>query len=397
MKILGFVSTNLSAEANHSANAKRVINFYKELSKYHTIDILSIVPLRCNRDTLRINNNLTIYKLSLPHTTVCHYLQKFKLLPLVFVAKLHEFSSIFCSRYLNNDYDVYQIDSLLLYGLVRKRLIRQKIVYASHNVELDWYDPMIRECWFSNAATAFLKNLEGELCRRATLITTISEQDRDRFSKIYTIDKSKICHIPMGYEPESHQSSSVTVEEIKGNHGIPLSSKVVLFCGSDFYGNRDALLSITKDIAPHLENRVTVVLVGTIGQYYRKIYPLGHRNIIALGFVENIREIYSISDLAINPVLSGSGANVKLIDYLASNLEVVTTPFGMRGYDDLSDQVHLCEIEKMAAKINWCLKGHEKKNNSVKISQYQWPQIVDKASRVYEKVLLKPAYKNRKN
>jgi len=81
MKILGLVDINILAGENHSASAKRIINFYRQLSRWHSIDILNVVPIKCNKDTLYINNNLTIYKISLPYTTVCYYLNKFRIMP----------------------------------------------------------------------------------------------------------------------------------------------------------------------------------------------------------------------------------------------------------------------------------------------------------------------------
>lgn len=147
---------------------------------------------------------------------------------------------------------------------------------------------------------------------------------------------------------------------------------------------------MTKDIMPLLDEKIIAILLGTIGRYFKKMYPQGFLNIIALGFVENIQEIYSVSDLAINPMMSGSGANVKIIDYLAAGLEIISTPFGMRGYDDMEDQVHTCSVKAMAKEINRFFKQPGKKKNTGKVAQYQWPLIVAKVNGEYEKIYDKP-------
>ncbi len=393
MKILGFASINISAGENHSASAKRIINFYRQLSRWHSIDILDVVPVRCNKDTLHINNNLTIHKISLPYTTICYYLNRFRIVPEIFVSIFHELFSFSCSCYFKKDYDVYQIDSFSLYGLIRKRLAGKKLIYASHNVELDWHKPIIQSCFFSAPALRYLEKLEGELCRRASLVTTISRQDKKRFSQLYNIDSSKILSIPMGYNPFQPLDllKLKFPNKIKEKYSIPTSGKVVLFCGSDFYANQEALRYMTKEIIPFLDDNIIVILLGTIGQYFKKRYPQGFRNSIALGFVENIQEIYSVSDLAINPMTSGSGANVKIIDYLAAGLEIISTPFGMRGYDDMTDQVHTCSIKAMAKEINHFFKQPRKKKNTGKVAQYQWPLIAARANGEYEKIHNKPA------
>ncbi len=396
MKILGLVDINILAGENHSASAKRIINFYEQLSRWHSIDILNVVPVRCNKDTLYINNNLTIHKISLPYATVCYYLNRFRIVPEVFVSIFHELFSFSCSCYFKKDYDVYQIDSFSLYGLVRKRLAGRKLIYASHNVELDWHKPIIQSCLFSSPALRYLEKLEGELCRRASLVTTITIQDKKRFSQLYNIDHSKILCIPMGYNPSQPIGLLKFPNKIKERHNIPTSGKVVLFCGSDFYANQEALRFMTKDVIPLLDEDIIVILLGTIGQYFKKIYPQGFRNIIALGFVENIQEIYFVTDLAINPVMSGGGANVKIIDYLAAGLEIISTPFGMRGYDDMIDQVYICAVKAMAKEINHFFKQPRKKKNTGKVAQYQWPLIAARANGEYEKIRQKPDFSRNK-
>lgn len=50
--------------------------------------------------------------------------------------------------------------------------------------------------------------------------------------------------------------------------------------------------------------------------------------------------------IAINPMMSGSGSNVKLADYLANGLFVVTTVFGQRGYPDvIQDHINVVALD----------------------------------------------------
>jgi glycosyltransferase involved in cell wall biosynthesis len=38
-----------------------------------------------------------------------------------------------------------------------------------------------------------------------------------------------------------------------------------------------------------------------------------------------------LADVALNPMLSGSGTNLKMLDYLAAGIPVISTPYGARG------------------------------------------------------------------
>ncbi|MBW9221057.1 glycosyltransferase, partial [Methanothermococcus sp. SCGC AD-155-M21] len=56
-------------------------------------------------------------------------------------------------------------------------------------------------------------------------------------------------------------------------------------------------------------------------------------NIVITGMVDDIIPYFKIADIAINPIISGSGTNIKLFEYLASGVPTITTPFGARGID----------------------------------------------------------------
>jgi hypothetical protein len=49
-------------------------------------------------------------------------------------------------------------------------------------------------------------------------------------------------------------------------------------------------------------------------------------------------------DVGLNPVTTGAGSNVKLPTYLACGLDVVTTPFGARGFERLLPYVTRAEL-----------------------------------------------------
>ena len=44
-----------------------------------------------------------------------------------------------------------------------------------------------------------------------------------------------------------------------------------------------------------------------------------------------MRPYFEASDIAINPMLSGSGTNLKQLEYMAMGIPVVSTPVGARG------------------------------------------------------------------
>ena len=51
------------------------------------------------------------------------------------------------------------------------------------------------------------------------------------------------------------------------------------------------------------------------------------------------------ADVAVNPMLTGSGTNLKMLDYMAAGIPVITTRVGARGLDIPDGCVVQCDLE----------------------------------------------------
>src|SRR5205823_12993105 len=78
---------------------------------------------------------------------------------------------------------------------------------------------------------------------------------------------------------------------------------------------------------------------------------------------ENQKHIdIQLTDVALNPMLSGSGSNLKLAEYFAKSRPTVTTPFGARGYDlrNGTDAI-VCGLDRLPQEIRALLSDPEKR------------------------------------
>ena len=59
-------------------------------------------------------------------------------------------------------------------------------------------------------------------------------------------------------------------------------------------------------------------------------------NVVLAGVVTNVakRTLLQSADLALNPMRTGSGTNLKIVEYFAAGIPVVSTPFGARGLEE---------------------------------------------------------------
>jgi len=72
--------------------------------------------------------------------------------------------------------------------------------------------------------------------------------------------------------------------------------------------------------------------------------------------------VLSCAQVALNPVQSGSGSNLKMAEYAAAGLPIVSTPFGCRGLE-LAGVGNVVQVEpgefaeKLERVVNQCLQG----------------------------------------
>ena len=79
----------------------------------------------------------------------------------------------------------------------------------------------------------------------------------------------------------------------------------------------------------------TFLLMGSQCRFFEQKGTKLPGNVSLLGLVsdEEKNRVFSLVDLALNPMLSGSGTNLKMFDYMAAGIPVITTLFGSRGID----------------------------------------------------------------
>lgn len=131
------------------------------------------------------------------------------------------------------------------------------------------------------------------------------------------------------------------VEQLKRDLGNRIGDEAVVFLGSAHMPNVDAARFIVDRLAPALPE-VRFHLLGSVCSCLSKVPT----NVYLWGVVDELTKaaVMQSCALALNPMQSGSGSNVKLADYLGNGLFVVTTDFGQRGYPP-SVRPHLKVVE----------------------------------------------------
>jgi FkbM family methyltransferase len=222
-----------------------------------------------------------------------------------------------------------------MYGCLRD-LLRQSgklMIYDAHNCEAVLRQQLLGKNEFGQCLAQSVKWIEGQLCHDSDLILTCSEEDKQAFIEVYGLEPQKLIIVPNGVDVRAI-SPAPAATRLKAKEKLSIVGFAALFIGSAYPPNIEAAQIILNELAPANPD-VTFVIVGGAGPDARS---QGHAadppaNVRILGAVsdEARNEAYAAADIAINPMCTGSGTNIKMLDFLAAGLPTITSRVGARG------------------------------------------------------------------
>ena len=196
------------------------------------------------------------------------------------------------------------------------------IIYDSQNVEADLKASMFRDDEGGRKAVELVAQLEAEACAHASLVVCCTEDDRRRLIERYGVAANIVHVIPNGASIVSAVFTPWTARD--------LTAPRCVFAGSGHAPNLEAAAIVIEAAASLPE--VGFDLVGDLAS------GLGHLalppNVVLHGRVSDAEKqrLFAHAALALNPMKVGSGSNLKLVDYLAAGLPVLSSPVGARGF-----------------------------------------------------------------
>jgi glycosyltransferase involved in cell wall biosynthesis/GT2 family glycosyltransferase len=217
-----------------------------------------------------------------------------------------------------------------VYPLVKDRLDRTKqlVVYDAHNVESVLRATLLGRSALEVELARDVAAVERDLCQSADLILACSHDDRLLFHELYDVPFANILVAPNGtfVNHAGHDRRA----DAKAALGLT-AGPVAIFLGSEYGPNVEAARFIAETLAVELPH-VTFVICGGVGAAITATSP-ARDNLRVTGVLsdDDKAKYFAAADLAVNPMFSGSGTNVKMFDFMAAELPVVTTPVGARG------------------------------------------------------------------
>lgn len=226
---------------------------------------------------------------------------------------------------------------------------RQLIVYDAHNVEGKLRTSLLDDGGAGTRIAREVVRIEHELCATADLVLACSHEDGQTFTRLYGTDPAKIRVVPNGAFTERRPAADAARRDAaKAVLGLP-PRPAAIFIGSTYAPNAEAARFIMDDVAP-ANPGITFVIAGGVGDALSR--P-GSRNVIITGKLSEAEKEtwFDASDLALNPMFSGSGTNIKMLDFMAAGLPILTTPIGARGIETSEPAFRVASRGKFSRKV----------------------------------------------
>lgn len=225
-------------------------------------------------------------------------------------------------------------------------------VYDAHNVEYDMKRAVLGNSTLAQDLLLAVHDTESACFQDSDLVFCCAKHDATRFGELYGIGRKPVLEVPNGCDSDNLPCTSPE-ERLKLKEQLGASRQtLVLFMGSLHGPNIDAALHILK-LAQQVPEAEFLV-VGSVARAPQIVGIELPANVHFLGeLLEQEKNILlKAADIAINPITSGAGTNLKVIEFIASCIPTVSTPFGLRGLpENIKSFVAQAELNDFAVKI----------------------------------------------
>lgn len=376
-----------------SGGQRRVAGIATELSKIYDVHILSLGRFNTPPENIELNSQLHEIRIPMApaHARKQWEFEKSigetvsdaalpKLLPLTpnYMRALEHYAD--CS-------DIIICEQPYMFPHIPKSERIRLTVYSSQNFEYRLKAPILSQSASGRQLLADTRRAEAAAVRNSRVFFATSGPEGDDLCEFYRRDNTRYCVAANGVDTDAVQpvTEKVRARAREAMH-VSDTQNVYLFVGAWHPPNLEALCFISQQLAPRFPDDLFLV-VGSVSDHYRQ--QIGDPgalpdNMLLTGEVTETEKNRALAaaDIALNPVISGSGTNLKILEYAAAGIPTLTTPVGIRGLALSADRdVMVAESDRFADALE-TLRDHPETRQRLAhaaratvVSQYDWKSI----------------------
>ena len=261
-------------------------------------------------------------------------------------------------------FDVVQLEMLYMTPYVETIRSQSKamIVLRAHNVEHKIWERIAKETrfflkrWYLNHLAKTLKEYELSALETVDGIAAITRKDAAFFRKYCS---KPVVDIPYGVYPEEFTPKS----EIEGHPQF-------YHIGSmNWMPNEEGIRWFIDEVLPKTVEKVPAFVYHLAGRNMPEwLTTLDNPNVDVIGEVPDAKAFVANHDVAIVPLLAGSGIRIKIIESMAMGKTVITTRVGAEGIL-YNEDVNIIIAENKAKMVEAIRSINENPQIAVRIGQ----------------------------
>ncbi|MGF6210326.1 glycosyltransferase family 4 protein [Comamonas sp. 4034] len=392
-KLIGVFSTYPIYPPKGGGQA-RVFYLCKELEKEYCVHVVCLVDGSQCEETIQISSNFKITNIpaNKGFSEEDWKMYQSSGIPSTDIVMSYFFDEnsryIEVAKKLIKQADVLVAEQCYTYPLIYKYGESKPKVYNSQNVEYVLKEQMLASAKNKDKLLKYVHDAEFSACNSAELIIYCSKSDEQKMKEVYPEYIGHFSEVVKNGADLSSISYLTSNERKSLRHRLGINGVVAIFIASWHEPNIEAVrsLSVIAQKTPH----INYLIVGTVGDYFSNNPEKLSRNLHFTGLVtvEEKDILLQSADIAVNPMLTGSGTNIKMFDYLAAGLPVVSTPVGARGIEDIHQNAFVCDLDEFPEYINRALKQKIKYSRRSFIQEnYSWKSVGDSYRSAISKLL----------
>jgi len=222
--------------------------------------------------------------------------------------------------------DVVVADFPYVYPILTAPSARGRLrILSTHNIEHHFrHDRSLLRNYFREA----VRRMELRGAASCDMLVSCCAGDKEFFESQVQVRRSIL--VPNGIDVRRFRGIEAHRAGTRRTLGIADDVTVFLFMASKWGPNAEAfsdLLAFAKGNSDLLARaHIHILVVGSVAE------PLRIPGLTATGRVAQVEPYFAAADVALNPTRSGAGTSLKMCEYIASRLPIVTTAFGARGF-----------------------------------------------------------------
>ena len=261
-------------------------------------------------------------------------------------------------------FDIVQLEMLYMAPYVEDIRAHSKamIVLRAHNVEHKIWERIAKETrsplkrWYINHLAKTLKEYELNALETVDGIAAITRKDAAFFRKY---SSKPVIDIPFGVYPE----------EFTPKYEIEGKPKFYHIGSMNWMPNEEGIRWFINEVLPKTMEKVPDFVYHLAGRNMPEwLTAMNDPHVDVVGEVPDAKAFVADHDVAIVPLLSGSGIRIKIIESMAMGKTVITTRVGAEGilYDE---EVNIIIAENKAKMVEAIRAINENPQIAVKIGQ----------------------------